>query len=111
PLGSVKRRENASYLRMRSLTENVKERRQRMNDILITVGADISDFSRKMAESNQALQNFGNANKQTFDSFKKVGAVATATGTAIGVGLGKAVKTAADFEAGMSEVAAISGVS
>src|SRR5699024_1672219 len=80
-----------------------------MNDILIKVGADISDFSRKMAESYQALQNFGKANQQTFDSCKKVGAVATATGTAIGVGLGKAAKTAADCEAGMSEVAAMSG--
>lgn len=81
-----------------------------MNDILVKVGADISDFSRKMADSNKALQKFGEATKETFDSFKKVGAVATATGVAIGAGLGKAVKTAADFEAGMSEVAAISGV-
>src|SRR5699024_6984676 len=103
--------EKVSYLSLRSLAENFKERRKRMNDILIKVGADISDFSRKMAESNQALQNFGKANQQTFDSFKKVGAVATATGVAIGAGLCKAVKTAADVEAGMSEVAAISGAS
>src|SRR5690625_5231763 len=62
-----------------------------------------------MAESNKALQNFGQANKQTFDSFKKVGAVATGAGAAIATGLGKSVKTAANFEQAMSNVKAISG--
>src|SRR5699024_7540689 len=72
-------------------------------------GADISDFSRKMSESNNALKNFGKANQQTFDNFKKVGTAAVGIGTMIGVGLGKSVRTAADFEAAMSQVKAISG--
>src|SRR5690625_3830752 len=79
------------------------------NDILVKIGADITDFSRKMAESNKALSNFGKANAETFDAFKKTGAAAVGIGTAIGAGLGFAVKTAADFESGMSQVAAISG--
>src|SRR5690625_4310811 len=80
-----------------------------MNDILVKIGADITDFSRKMKESNEALRNFGKANAETFDSFKKVGAVATGAGLAIAAGLGKSVKTAANFEQAMSNVKAISG--
>src|SRR5690625_2779302 len=79
------------------------------SDILIKVGADISDCSKKMAESNKALGNFTKANQETFDAFKKTGAVVTGFGTAIAGGLGFAVKTAADFESSMSQVKAISG--
>lgn len=43
------------------------------SDILVKVGADISDFSRKMAQSQKALSNFGKANQNTFDAFKQVG--------------------------------------
>src|SRR5690606_2251879 len=78
-------------------------------DILVKVGADISDFSRKMADSNRALENFSKANKQTFDAFKQTGAVVTGAGVAIAAGLGGAVKIAANFEAEMSKVGAISG--
>src|SRR5690625_72391 len=79
------------------------------NDILIKVGADITDFSRKMKESNQALKGFADANKETFDAFKKTGTLVTGIGVALSAGLGKSVKTAADFEAAMSQVQAISG--
>src|SRR5690625_1241721 len=79
------------------------------SDILVKVGADVSDFSRKMAESNRALSNFGKANQQTFDAFKRTGAVVTGAGIAPAGGLGFAVKKAANFESAMSSVAAISG--
>lgn len=79
------------------------------NDILVKIGADITDFSRKMAESNKALSNFGKANAETFDAFKKTGAAVTGAGLALAGGLGFAVKTAANFESAMSSVAAISG--
>lgn len=79
------------------------------NDILVKIGADITDFSRKMAESQRQLKTFSTANQQTFDSFKKVGKVATIAGVALAGGLGFAVKKAAEFESGMSKVAAISG--
>jgi len=79
------------------------------NDILVKIGADISDFSRKMAESSKALKDFGNANSETFDAFKKTGAAVTGAGVALAGGLGIAVKTASNFESAMSSVAAISG--
>src|SRR5690625_3492439 len=79
------------------------------NDILVQVGADITDFSRKMKESNRSLKEFADANKETFDAFKKTGTLITGAGIALTAGLGKAVKTAADFESGMSQVSAVSG--
>src|SRR5690554_2139889 len=79
------------------------------NDILVKIGADISDFSRKMAESSKALKDFGNANSEIFDAFKKTGAAVTGAGVALAGGLGIAVKTASNFESAMSSVAAISG--
>src|SRR5690625_1323580 len=79
------------------------------NDILVKIGADISDFSRKMNESSRALEDFSKANQQTFDAFRQTGAAVTGAGVALSAGLGFAVKTAADFESGMSQVAAISG--
>src|SRR5699024_548355 len=63
----------------------------------------------KMKRSNKALKDFGRANAETFDSFKKTGAVVTGAGIALAGGLGIAVKTAADFESSMSQVKAISG--
>src|SRR5690625_8024570 len=81
------------------------------NDILVKIGADISDFSRKMNESSRALEDFSKANQPTFDAFRQTGAAVTGAGVALPAGLGFAVKTAADFESAMSEVQAISGSS
>src|SRR5690625_6207007 len=72
------------------------------NDILVKVGADITNFSRAMASANRDLQQFSNANQQTFDAFKQTGAIVTGAGIALAGGLGFAVKTAADFESAMS---------
>ncbi|MEK3887250.1 phage tail tape measure protein [Bacillus sp. FSL K6-3431] len=74
------------------------------NDILVKVGADITNFSKNMADANKSLTNFGKANKETFDAFKGVGAAVTAGGAAIAVGLGAAVKTAVDFESAFAGV-------
>src|SRR5690625_7791614 len=79
------------------------------NDILVKIGADISDFSRKMNESSRALEDFSKANQQTFDAFRQTGAAVTGAGVALSAGLGFAVNTAADFESGMRQVAAIRG--
>src|SRR5690606_17398165 len=78
-------------------------------DILVKVGADITDFSRKMAESNKALTEFSKKNQATFDAFKTTGATVTAVSATFAAGLFGAVKTAASFEAEMSKVKAISG--
>src|SRR5690625_1923799 len=79
------------------------------NDILVKVGADVTDFSRKMAESNKALADFGKANQETFRDFRKVGAGFVGISATIAAGLGFAVNTATDFESSMSNVRAISG--
>src|SRR5690625_171034 len=74
-----------------------------MYDILVKVGADVTDFSRKLSESNKALADFGKANQETFDAFKTTGKIVTGAGVALAGGLGIAVKTASDFESSMSE--------
>lgn len=71
--------------------------------------AKVDDFVNGFKQAKSAAEDFVNKNQQTFDSFKQVGAAATAGGVAIAGGLGFAVKTAADFEQGMSQVAAVSG--
>src|SRR5690625_6091505 len=79
------------------------------NDILVKVGADVTDFSWKKGESNKGLGDFGKANQETFDAFKPTGKSVTGAGVALAGGLGIAVKTASDFESSMSNVQAISG--
>lgn len=71
--------------------------------------ANVSDFVSGFQEASNQARTFVDNNKATFDSFKKVGAAATTGGAVIASGLGFAVKKAAEFESGMSAVAAISG--
>lgn len=71
--------------------------------------AKVTDFVNGFKQAKSAATDFVDKNKQTFDSFKQVGAAATAGGAAIGAGLGFAVKKAEEFENGMSSVAAVSG--
>lgn len=61
----------------------------------------------KKAEST--VNDFVKKNEATFESFKKVGAAATAGGVAVAGGLAFAVSKSAEFEGAMSSVAAISG--
>src|SRR5690625_3828130 len=79
------------------------------NDILVKVGADITDFSRKMKDSNRSLKEFADGKKETYDAFMTTGTLVTGVGMTVAAGLGRAVKTAADVESGMSQVAAVSG--
>src|SRR5690625_136892 len=74
---------------------------------LKAAGADkfINDFKN----ASKSVQGFVKDNEKAFESMRKVGKVAMAGGLAIGAGLGVAVKTAANFEAAMSQVKAISG--
>lgn len=74
------------------------------NNILIKVGADITNFSRNMAKANGDLKKFSTANKETFDSFKKVGTVVTGAGVAIAAGLAGAVKVASDYQSAFAGV-------
>lgn len=47
------------------------------SNILVKIGADITDFSRKMADSQKALRDFAKANQATTDAFKSVGGTLT----------------------------------
>lgn len=73
--------------------------------------AKVDDFVNGFKQAKSSAEDFMSKNQQTFDSFKQVGAAATAGGVAIGAALGGAVKVAADFESGMSNVQAVSGAS
>lgn len=73
--------------------------------------AKVTDFVNGFKQAHSAANDFVKKNEKTFDSFKQVGKAATAGGLAIGAGLGGAVKIAADFEAQISKVGAISGAS
>lgn len=69
----------------------------------------VGNFTKSFKDAERSVKGFVDNNAKTFDSFKQVGKVATVAGTAIAGGLGFAVKKAADFEGGMSKVAAVSG--
>lgn len=73
------------------------------------LSANVRGFVNGIKQARSQLNDFVSHNTKVFDSFKKIGAGATAGGVAIAAGLGGAVKIAADFESGMSKVAAVSG--
>jgi len=78
-----------------------------MNEnIVVKVGADISNLSKNLNAAKRDLNTFGN-------DMKNVGAgLATTFGAAtlaIGAGLGFAVKKAADFDSQMRKAGAIAG--
>lgn len=79
--------------------------------IVAELKANVSNFVSGIKQATSEVEGMVKKNKSTFDSFTKVGLAATAGGTAVAVGLGGAIKIAADFESGMSKVQAISGAS
>ena len=74
------------------------------NDILVKIGANITDFSRKMADSQKALRKFSDDSQLVFDSFKQTGAMITGAGIALAGGLGYVSKQAIDFESSFAGV-------
>jgi len=80
--------------------------------IFVRIGARIDEFEAGMRKVQdrlkQAEQRFEGM-RAVGQRFTAVGAKMAATGTAMGVGLGAAVKTAASFESAMSRVKALSG--
>lgn len=75
------------------------------------ISANVSGFVSGIKQAQSQMKSFVDKNQQTFDSFKQVGAAATAGGAAIAAGLGGAVKIAAGFQEQISKVGAISGAS
>lgn len=80
-------------------------------NIVATLRLKTSEFKQGMDKAKSELGSFEKKVKNVSSDFKKVGTVMTAFGTAASVGLGSAVKTAADFESAMSRVGALSGAS
>ena len=73
-------------------------------NILVKVGADITNFSNNMSKATKGLDEFKKANKDTFDSFKQVGTAITGAGAGIAAGLGFAVKEASSFQSAFAGV-------
>lgn len=77
-------------------------------NIIVRIGADISDFISQISQASGDLQGFGeNASAVGSDMAKIFGT----TALAIGTGLGYAVKQAADFDTEMRKAGAIAGAS
>ena len=77
-------------------------------NIIVRIGADISDFVNQIAQASGDLQGFGeNASAVGSDMAKIFGTAALA----IGGGLGFAVKQAADFDTQIRKAGAIAGAS
>src|SRR5690625_2241242 len=68
------------------------------NDILVKVGAEITNFSRAMDRANRDVEQFSRRKQQTFAAFKQTRAIVTGAGIALATGLGFAVSEAIKFE-------------
>ena len=77
-------------------------------DILVKVGADISDLTGSLSTATRDLNSFGANMKDIGGGIAKTFGAAT---LAIGAGLGAAVKQAADFDSEMRKAGAIAGAS
>lgn len=79
-----------------------------LENIIVQIGADISDFVNQIQQANGTLENFGqNMSAVGSDMAKGFGGAALA----IGAGLGVAVKSAADFDTQIRKAGAIAGAS
>ena len=78
-------------------------------DIIANLKLKTQEFSAGMKEAGGMVGQFQSKMNSVSGDFKAVGGTALAMGTATGIGIGSAVKTAADFEKGMSRVGALSG--
>ena len=73
----------------------------------MNAGSIIATLKLKTEEFRQGINEAKAQVKSTSDAFKEIGKVSMAVGATIATGLGMAVKTTADFEAGMSRVGAV----
>lgn len=83
-----------------------------VGNIFVRIGAKIDDFEaamRQVQESIKSVESRFSGLTKIGQELSGIGARVAAAGAAMGAGLGFAVKTAADFEAQMSKVKALSG--
>jgi TP901 family phage tail tape measure protein len=74
--------------------------------ILVKLGIDLAQFEKNMNQANNKMEQLGQA---MADAGQQIGMAFGAISGAIGAGLTKAVKKAADFEQGLSNIKAVSG--
>lgn len=84
-------------------------------DILIRVGADISDLSRSLSNASKEVSSFGsrmsNAGASMQTTGKQIAGSFGAVSLAVGGALGIAVKKSTDFDTAMRKAGAIAGAS
>ena len=80
--------------------------KQTIGNLLVSVGVDLTEFEKKM---NQFQKEFGKVGQQAQDAGTQIALAFGAVSGAITTGLGVAVKKAADFEQGLSNIKAVSG--
>lgn len=77
-----------------------------IGSLLVAIGVDLTDFEKKMNDVNRQ---FGKLGDQVQEAGTQIGAAFGAVSLAIAGGLTFAVKKAADFEQGLSNIKAVSG--
>ncbi|MCY7774980.1 phage tail tape measure protein, partial [Bacillus licheniformis] len=70
---------------------------------------DMADWSKKSDQAKSDMSEMGKSSKTLSKDMKQIQKASLAVGGAVVAGIGASVKTAADFEAAMSNVKAISG--
>lgn len=78
-------------------------------NIIVRIGADISDLIRGIRDATRQLGNLSERTTKGMEALGGLGKVVTGAGIALGAGLGAAVKTAADFDTAMRKAGAIAG--
>lgn len=82
-----------------------------LQNLTVTVGADISGLTSGLREAGQRVADFTQRTEAGFQALGTVGKIATGAGLAIAGGLGFAVKSAADFDSAIRKAGAIAGAS
>lgn len=72
-----------------------------IGDVLVRIGADISDYQRNLQRATGSLESFGNNMSQLGST---VAGAFAAVGAASAAGIGFAVKQASDFESAFAGV-------
>lgn len=80
-----------------------------IGDLKGRISLENSDFKEKMSQARKELNETANSSKNLSRDFGNIQMASLAVGAAVVAGIGASVKVAADFEAQMSRVKAISG--
>lgn len=76
---------------------------------MVRVGADISDLVSGLKQATSQISGFSKQAAAGFSAIGSVGKAVTAAGAGLALGLGAAVKTAANFDTAMRKAGAIAG--